>query len=270
MYTRIALALSALFWLTMNFLLWRSEYGGGATLGTSVPTELVWRKILTAPDNSLLDILHHGKKAGFCRWTTSAGMALAPDLGGETPAVVQPNTAPGYRLNLTGNLALSTPTNRFQFDLDLMLTTNRDWQEVDLRLGLHGNSVSLHSVVSEKKIRLRTVSDGVRDEENFTFADLQNPQALARAFDVPLPLAAFGLPDFATNAPNDHLPELGLTWTARNDWLPLGRTSVRVYRLQTTLLDRYHAVVFLSRVGEILRVELPDDWVLVNEEAGAL
>ncbi len=270
MYSRFFLGLSALFWLTMNFLLWRSEYGGGAALGTSVPTELVWRKILTAPDNSLLDIFHHGKKAGFCRWTTSASMAPTPDLGGETPSVVPAITAPGYRLNLTGNLAFGRPTNRLQFDLDLVLSTNRGWQEVDLRLSFHENSVAVHSVASEKKLRLRTLSDGVRDEENFTFADLQNPRALARAFDVPLPLEAFGLPDLATNTPNDRLPERGLTWAARNDWLPLGRTSVRVYRLQTTLLDRYHAVVFLSRVGEILRVELPDDWVLVNEEAAGL
>ena len=270
MYSRFALGLSALFWLTMNFLLWRSEYGGGAALGTSVPTELVWRKILTAPDNSLLDIFHHGKKAGFCRWTTSAGMAPTPDFGGETPPVVPAITSPEYRLNLTGNLTIGRPTNRLQFDLDLVLTTNRVWQEVDLRLSFHENSVALHSVASEKKLRLRTVTDGVRDEENFTFADLQNPSALARAFDVPLPLAAFGLPNLTTNTTNDRLPELGLTWTARNDWLPLGRTSVRVYRLQTTLLDRYRVVVFLSRVGEILRVELPDDWVLVNEEAAGL
>ena len=31
------------------------------------------------------------------------------------------------------------------------------------------------------------------------------------------------------------------------------------------LLDRYPIVIFVSRVGEILRVELPDNLVLVNE-----
>jgi hypothetical protein len=40
---------------------------------------------------------------------------------------------------------------------------------------------------------------------------------------------------------------------------------VRVYHLQARLFDRYHIKVTVSRVGEILRVDLPDDWVLVNE-----
>jgi hypothetical protein len=270
MYSRIALGLSALFWLTMNFLLWRSEFGGGAALGTAVPPEVVWRKILTAPDNSMLDIFHHGRKQGFCRWSTGAGLALPPDLGGETPPVEQPISPPGYRLNLTGNLALDQLTNRLQFDLDLILTTNRDWQEMDLRLNLHGNSVAVHSVAADRSVRLRTMSDGVRDEQTLSFADLQNPQALARAFDLPLPLGAFGLPGLATNAARDRLPGPGLTWTARNDRLPVGHTSLRVYRLESTLLDRYRVIVLLSRVGEILRVELPDNWEFINEEAGGL
>ena len=39
------------FWLAMNFFLWRAEYGsrGG---DTPVPAELVWQKILSAPDAS--------------------------------------------------------------------------------------------------------------------------------------------------------------------------------------------------------------------------
>ena len=38
----------ATFWLTMNVLLWRAEYGSHNG-ETPVPLELVWRKILTAP-----------------------------------------------------------------------------------------------------------------------------------------------------------------------------------------------------------------------------
>ena len=58
---------------------------------------------------------------------------------------------------------------------------------------------------------------------------------------------------------------LGLRWEARNDWLKIGHSQVRVYRLHTRLLDRYQAVVVVSRVGEILRVELPNGLLLVNE-----
>ena len=40
------------FWLVMNGLLWRSEFGSGNKTGSTVPTSLVWEKILTAPDDS--------------------------------------------------------------------------------------------------------------------------------------------------------------------------------------------------------------------------
>ena len=37
-------------------------------LGSSVPVELVWKKILTAPDPSRLEIMHNGQKVGDCQW----------------------------------------------------------------------------------------------------------------------------------------------------------------------------------------------------------
>ena len=61
------------------------------------------------------------------------------------------------------------------------------------------------------------------------------------------------------------LPRLGLRWEARNDWLQVGHASTRVYRLQARLFDRYEVVVLVSRVGEILHVDLPDNIILVNE-----
>jgi len=273
MTSRIALILSALFWLTMNYLLWRSEFGGGNPLGNEVPTELVWRKILTAPDNSALDILHHGKKQGYCRWTVGTALAPVPDPGEDLPPVQNPGQPAGYRLNLDGNLTFDQPlTNRFQFGFNLKLATNQTWQEIDIRLNVHQNSVMIHSLASEKKVRLRTESDGVRDEETYSFATLQDPAALVKSLDlpIPLPLTAFNLPGLTTNSPAQSMTDLGLTWTAHNDRLTIGHASVRVYRLESRLLDKYKAVLFISPVGEILRVELPDDWVLVNDEAAGL
>ena len=48
--------------------------------------------------------------------------------------------------------------------------------------------------------------------------------------------------------------------------LHTGHTSVRAYRLEATVLDKYRMRVIVSRVGEILRVELPDGWELVNDQ----
>jgi hypothetical protein len=58
---------------------------------------------------------------------------------------------------------------------------------------------------------------------------------------------------------------LGLEWEASTDWLPIGHTQMRVYRLEARLLGRFRAVILVSLEGEILRVELPDDIVLTND-----
>src|SRR5690348_3202016 len=76
MFSRLALLLVTLFWVTMTVLLWRSEFGGRNHLGSTVPLSLVWQKILTAPDSSSLVISHHGEKIGFCRWAAVPGQSV--------------------------------------------------------------------------------------------------------------------------------------------------------------------------------------------------
>lgn len=282
MYSRIALCLSALFWLTMNFLLWRSEFGAGDPPGVAVPTELVWRKIMTAPDNSTLNIFHHGKNIGYCRWTTTPGMTSPRDADDGTLAPTVTNR--DYRLNLAGSIALDDPDNRLQFDLGLKLDLTQEWEEASARFSTHQGSVAVSSSAVEKTIRLRSSSrGGQRTEQTLAFSDFQNPAALARMLDLspglfglsssgPAMLSSLGISGSltSTNAATTPLQGAGLTWTARDDWLRIGHSRVRVYRVKTDLLDRYHAVVCVSRVGELLRVELPDDWVLVNDGTGGL
>ena len=58
----------------------------------------------------------------------------------------------------------------------------------------------------------------------------------------------------------------GVPWEACRDRLMIGREAVSAYRLQTRVLDR-PVVIYVSPLGEILRVELPgaitatlDEW----------
>ncbi len=270
MSSRILLILSAAFWLTMNYLLWRSESGGGHALGTEVPPQLVWRKILSAPDNSPLELFHHARKVGYCRWTVSSASTPTPDPGDDSPALPAIAQPPGFRLGLDGSLYVDGLTNSLKFGLNLKLDTNDDWQELDARLNVQESSIAVHTIAAEKKIRLRTDDDGDRKERVLTFAQLQNPLALVEAFHLPLPLDMFGVPPAVTNGAPKNLPPMGFNWTARNDHLTIGHASVRAYRLESVLADKYKAVVFVSPVGEILRVELPDGWVFINDEATVL
>jgi hypothetical protein len=98
-----------------------------------------------------------------------------------------------------------------------------------------------------------------------TFAELRNPDKLARELGGPtLPgaLAALGLPLPQNGASS---VTLGLKWDARNDRIQIGNNLVRVYRLEARLFERVKAALFVSPVGEILRLELPGDIVMVND-----
>ncbi len=58
---------------------------------------------------------------------------------------------------------------------------------------------------------------------------------------------------------------LALKWEAHNDRLKIGNNLVRVYRLEARLFERLKASLFVSPVGEILRLELPDEIVMTND-----
>ena len=60
------------------------------------------------------------------------------------------------------------------------------------------------------------------------------------------------------------LSSMGLKWTAHNHLMQFGHSKVRVYKLETKIFDR-PIFIFVSRVGEILWVHLPDDLVLSND-----
>jgi hypothetical protein len=272
MLMRAALIALAVFWLAMNVLLWRSEFGPRNPVGSVVPVEAVWEKVLTAPDDSALEIVHHGKKIGFCHWAANLGQEQA--TGKTATEDVLPEglveRLTSYRIDFEGTVEVSDLPHRLRFDLNAKFTTNHLWQELHLRVSLRPKVWELHTVAAEQVLRLKGEDGEGQFERVFRFADLQNPQALLQEFADPMSLAllsAAGLPASSGNVP---APALGLTWEARNDWLKIGHAPVRVYRLRARLLDRFQVAVFVSRVGEILRVELPDDLVLINDELTSL
>ena len=274
MFSRITLFMLATFWLTMTYLLWRSEYVGHNQVGTSIPVELVWRKILTAPDNSSLEIMHEGKKVGYCRLASNLGQDLAMGrfLSDGLPPTGSAESLRGYRLDLEGNVAFNDVPGHLRFDFEIKLDTNQVWQEFDMQIRLKPSRWQVHSRASEQSIHLLT-DDGLErtsTEQVFKFSDLQNPQMLMQDFDLPAPLGLLGAMGAIPHAPGKAPVVLGLNWKARNDWITIGHTSVRAYRLEATLFDRYRMLIIVSRVGEILRVELPDDWKLVNDQLTAL
>jgi hypothetical protein len=255
------------FFIVMNVLLWRWELSSGGDLGSPVAPRIVFERILTAPDFSSLEIFHHGQKVGQCRWVPSIGEDRAAGAvpSGNAPPEGMVKRVLNYTLDLSGTVFLGA-TQRVRFSADVTLSTNHVWQEVGVHIGLRPMEWTLKTVAAEEKVHL-TVDDGTQPYERvFAFSDLRNPEKLLLEFGGPLlpaTLAAFGFTmPTAESAQNI---SVGLKWEAHQDRLEIGNARLRCYRLRARLFDRHQVVLFVSRVGEIFRVELPDEIVLRNE-----
>lgn len=266
MIYRLALILITSFWVIMNLLLWRTEYGNRDRMATSIPADVVWQKILTAPDSSSLSIFHHGKKIGFCHWMTSIGEELNKTREEDEPFEGRVDKLSSYRIQIEGNLAIPDSPNRARFDGLLRLSTNQVWQDLTLRLNLRPVVWEIHSVASEQSLHLKAIEADAAYERVFKFADLQNPASLFKDLTGPLAFGLFDNLGILSRSPVTNPPALGIKWQAIRDSMDVRHASVRAYRLKARLLDRYQIVIFVSRVGEILRVELPDDIVLTNDQ----
>jgi hypothetical protein len=255
----------AVFWLTMNVLLWRAEFGSHSTGRRAVPADLVWEKVMTSPDSSILNILHHRRKIGFCHWITSVGEAWA-DVGEDNLPSGPPVATRTHRLRVEGTAITPDLTNRLHFEGNLKVDDRLVWQELDARLNLRLAAWQIHSAAADQTLTLTARDEDSRFEHTFRFSDFRNPEAVLTGLLGPLAgtdwLRQAGWPTPAPGAPP---LELGLKWEAGEDTLWIGHTPTRVYRLETRLLDRYRVSLVVSRVGEILRIDLPDELVLIND-----
>jgi hypothetical protein len=265
--SRVAFILVTVFWLTMNVLLWQTEFGSRRTEG-SVPVAIVWEKILTAPDDSSLTVFHQGHLVGACHVRTAVGEQWSA-IGDENVPSGPPEKNRGYRLRLDGSAVIPEWTNRIRLDAELKLDRNRAWQDLTARIAMRPIIWEIHSVAAEKNIQIKT--EGGDNAFNFVlnFSDLQNPSALTYKLLGPAAAeltAEAGLPRIPAGS---SAAGLGLKWEAYDDTLRIGHSAVQVYRLHTRLLDRYEVNMIISRAGEILRVQLPNDVLLLNDRLAA-
>jgi len=267
MIPRLLTLVITVFFITMNVLLWRSEFGSGSNLGSSVPVETVWHKMLLSPDKSVLEIRHHGKKIGYGTWTPSVGEDLA------APKTLPEDILPegmirepsGYTIDFSGNFSIDNLT-RIRFSFDLRLGTNQQWQEMSLHLMVRPSSWEVQASAAAETVRFTTDDDSGHSEQVYKFSDLQKPDKLLQHSGWPLGPSILGTLGLSRTPAQLSPSALGLKWEARNDWLKIATARMRVYRLHAQLLDRFQIVLIISPEGEILRVELPDEIVLLNDK----
>jgi len=265
MIPRLAFLLIVAFWVAMNVLLWRVEYGSRGS-GASLPADLVWRKILTAPDASSLTVYQDGKKVGFCQFSTSVEQAMAALEEDKLPPEGILKQA-GYQIRFDGNVSIGAYTNRLTFNGCIQFSSSRAWREANLKLTVHTDAVEIHSVAANQAAHLRVTIGGVSGEYDLTFTELRNPDVLVRTLAGDW---AGGLLPAAGLIPLPQPPATiakELRWEARHDRLMVGRELVSAYRLETRMLD-HPVVIYVSSLGEILRVELPGGITAVLDQLG--
>jgi hypothetical protein len=252
----------AIFWLTMNGLLWQAEYGvrGG---DAEVPLALVWRKILTTPDASSLTVFQHGERIGYCEFSTSVSREMAT-VDAESPMIGKQTPQAGYQIHLAGNIAYRDFSKRLKFDGDMQFNRLRQWREFHLKLNSRQNIIILHATATNEMLNLKMIGEDSVLERDFTFAELKKPDFVLRSIlgdYADVVLGVVDLPDVqALSVPAD--PE----WTAVRTRAKIGAETMPVYRLQTTLLG-HDITVNVSTLGEVLQVDLPgnisariDEW----------
>lgn len=261
-------AVLAIFWLVMNSLLWRSEFGSGDDLASRVPVALVWEKIITAPDDSSLGISMAGKKLGYIRIRpVQTEVGTDGKVANENDPEGMVHKLKEYVLQVEGSLVLEVLGRSARFESEFAFDTSHAWKRLELNTAMRPERWTIKANSATREFWFQSTDGESEWIHRFDFDDLRNPQKLATVIDSPL-LATL-LPQYLSAAGTTNTTtapfSLGLNWEARYEWLRIGRNRVRIYRLQAKLLDRHRIVVLVSRVGEILRIELPGDLKLIND-----
>ncbi|MEI9962594.1 MAG: hypothetical protein WDM76_16195 [Limisphaerales bacterium] len=247
MIARITFLFIATFWVAMNVLLWRAEYGARRG-GMAVPPDLVWRKILTAPDASALTIYQDGQRMGFCEFSTSVEQEMAKlDEDKPPPEGLVANA--GYQIRLNGNMSLGDFTNRVRFGRTPAISSARAWRELNLKVSMRLANIEIHSLAAEQDFHYKITGESFHTDGVIRFADLQNPDALLRKLAGNFGGGLLGMFDLPQMPATAGLAQ-NLRWEARRDHLMLGHEAVSVYRLETQLLEN-RIVIYASTLGEI-------------------
>ncbi|HUS37206.1 MAG TPA: hypothetical protein VM680_17810 [Verrucomicrobiae bacterium] len=269
MARKLSFALITLFWVTMNALLWRAEFGGKDT-GADMPVSLIWEKILTSPDDSGLAVNIAGDRVGYVRWQPNIGEESATGkVANENEIEGRVKKLTGYTIHADGNFILPEGGGRVRFELEAKFAANNQWTEWTVKGLQRPNVWTVSANRKSETIELGLGEGRSAVKQTFRFSDFQNPGKLMDDLGVTaaLPMAGLVLPNLTVAPGSTNGPglSLGLKWEGKQDWLQMGHARVKVYQLRAQILEKYEVVVIVSRVGEILRVKLPGEMTLVNE-----
>lgn len=265
MWQKIYFLVALVFFLAMNILLWRSQYGQ-EELALPLPVETVTRRLFSAADDSNLNILHRGAKIGYCRWSPQT-LSVIPNRSGSRSAVPDGMISgiTGYSMSLDGTVLLKE-IDHLRFNVAVELDTNFVWRSFRLRLSLSDWRLEAASIAEENTLQINLNHGDASQRKVYSMDELRDPASLFRRLGGGFLSQLWPITEMADTDTLSREIALGLDWVAYADREKLGDTTFPVYRLQTELLGDYRLRLFVLPSGELLRIALPDEFVLINEK----
>lgn len=265
MRSRLVFAMVTVLFVGMNVWLWRLEIAGQGRFNSSIAPETIWRKMALAQDSSSLVILQAGHRIGFCQWRPTVEQRRSFGADGDDLSIEEMTRAvTGYTLDLDGYFLVDDAT-RLRFTANLRLDTNFVWRRIDMRLVVRPDAWEFSADAATERVSIQIDDENGRRQRTFKFSDLDHPEQVARRLGMgglaPL-VAGLGLPLGRLQATN---LLSGVTWQAQRDHLAVGHANVPVFRVQANAFNRPQATAFIGTFGEIFRVELPGEVVLMTD-----
>jgi hypothetical protein len=259
MTSRITLIASALFWVVMNGLLWQAEWGDRFTSGSELSPDLIWQKILDSPDSSVLSIRYQGRTLGSLEWHPS----ILEVSRSNTTAIEGMVSAPaGHAIRVSTRIHGSdSPLDRMMVLGTVELSSSNTWERLQVRVDQRPKSWEIQAEAGSDQIRMIYEEGRQRFEQTFETRNRAALQLMLAPYLTALP-SGF-IPNNALSHPESLARNVSID--ARSDWMQIGRSRVRVYRLSARLPGQLEATAFISRAGELLRIQLPDRLQLVND-----
>ena len=270
MINRVIFITILLLWLAANYMLYQYENANRRKYTSSVPIETVWKKVLTSPDPSSLEIYSQDKRIGTCRWSAGAGEEqMRKFLQSDEGAIQTPLPKPSYyTIDLDGNVRLSDLKTVARFYFHASLPDEKNWSNILLRVSLDKATIYMNAIAKDETVNLKLEAGKTYFDRTFKFSELLNPSFILQSLGVPL--GGLFLPEMPliinTNSSSTNLNNLGiqLDWKAYHDNMTVGKVNLKVYRVEAVVWGKFKAVATISRAGEILKIELPENITLIN------
>jgi hypothetical protein len=141
------------------------------------------------------------------------------------------------------------------------LSSSNTWERLQVRVDQRPKSWEIQAEAGSDQVRMIYEEGRQRFEQTFETRNRAALQLMLAPYLKALPPGL--IPDLALSHPESLVKNVSID--ARSDWMQIGRSRVRVYRLSARLPGQLEATAFISRAGELLRIQLPDRLQLVND-----